>query len=30
MSLYRLTRKGVDEMSRWLDAIQNRPATAVP
>jgi hypothetical protein len=30
MSLHRLTPRGISEMNLWLDAIHNRPATAVP
>ena len=30
MSLYRLTPRGVHEMNRWLDRIQNQPSTGVP
>lgn len=30
MSLYRLTARGVVEMNRWLDSIQNQPTTGVP
>jgi len=30
MSLHRLNARGIAEMNRWLDAVQNQPATGVP